>query len=114
MKKYSVGIIGLGRMGSTIDDEGHPSVILPYSIAAACKASNNLELIAGADLSNEKREQFKNKWDINSVYENYETMIKEEKPDIVAICTKADVHSEIGIKVSNLNVPMIYLEKAIA
>ena len=62
MKKYSVGIIGLGRMGSTIDDEGHPSVILPYSIAAACKASNKLELIAGADLSKEKRDQFKNKW----------------------------------------------------
>ena len=32
-EKYRVGIIGLGRMGSTIDDEGHAQ--LPYSIAAA-------------------------------------------------------------------------------
>jgi len=114
MKKYSVGIIGLGRMGSTIDDEGHPSVVLPYSIAAACEVSDKLELIAGSDLSKEKCDNFKNKWNIKSVYKNYETMIKKETPDIVAICTKADVHSEIGINVSNLNIPMIYLEKAIA
>ena len=29
MQTYRVGIIGLGRMGSTIDDEGHSP--LPYS-----------------------------------------------------------------------------------
>ena len=29
MKKHTVAIIGLGRMGSTIDDEGHGDV--PYS-----------------------------------------------------------------------------------
>ena len=114
MKKYSVGIIGLGRMGSTIDEEGHPSVILPYSIAAACKKSNKLELITGADLSQEKRNSFQKKWSVKSVYENYITMIQEEALDIIAISTKADVHAEIGINVSNLNVPMIFLEKAIA
>ena len=34
MTTYRVGIIGLGRMGSTIDDEQH--AIKPYSIAACC------------------------------------------------------------------------------
>ena len=32
MQKHTVAIIGLGRMGSTIDDEGHGDV--PYSVAA--------------------------------------------------------------------------------
>ena len=47
-KTYRVGIIGLGRMGSTIDDEGHTE--LPYSIAASAVGSPRLELVAGADL----------------------------------------------------------------
>ena len=37
MKTHTVAIIGLGRMGSTIDDEGHGDV--PYSVAAATTAA---------------------------------------------------------------------------
>ena len=38
MQKHTVAIIGLGRMGSTIDDdEGHGDV--PYSVASATRAS---------------------------------------------------------------------------
>ena len=48
VKTYRVAIIGLGRMGSTIDDEGHTD--LPYSVAAATQASPQLELVAGCDL----------------------------------------------------------------
>ena len=48
MTSYRVAIIGLGRMGSTIDDE-HPSNA-PYSIAAACQASERLQVVAGADI----------------------------------------------------------------
>ena len=67
MKTYKVAIIGLGRMGSTIDDEGHGD--LPYSAAAATKASEHLELVAGADLLSEKRDAFAKRWDA-AVYED--------------------------------------------
>ena len=83
---HKVAIIGLGRMGSTIDDEGHYAV--PYSVAAATKASQVLELVAGADLLSEKREEFQQRWG-TAVYEDYREMIDEEKPDLVAICTAA-------------------------
>jgi predicted dehydrogenase len=116
MKGYRVAIIGLGRMGSTIDEEviDYPAVALPYSIAACCAHSDRLELVAGADLVAEKRKAFKEKWGIGALYEDYVAMIEKEKPDLVAVCTKGENHAQLGVAVAQLGVPMLYLEKAIA
>ena len=86
MQKHTVAIIGLGRMGSTIDDEGHGDV--PYSVAAATRASERLELVAGADLLPDKRDAFQSRWG-TAVYEDFRDMIDREEPDLVAICTAA-------------------------
>lgn len=129
MKSYRVGIIGLGRMGSTIDDEGHTP--LPYSVAASCEASPRLEIAAGCDLLKERREAFKSRWGVQAVYENFEDMVQQEQPDLVAICTTAsglqkpaneatddtfrgDSHAELAIALSDAGVPMLYVEKAMA
>ena len=129
MKTYRVAIIGLGRMGSTIDDE-HPA-LAPYSIAAATRASDRLELVAGADLIPDRREAFGARWGIDSLYQDYVEMIERERPDLVAVCTRAtslprphdrapssdfreDAHAEIGARVAGAGVPMLYLEKAIS
>jgi predicted dehydrogenase len=116
MNKYRVAIIGLGRMASTIDDEVRDSLSdwVPYSIASACKEIESVELIAGADILPEKREAFKQRWGVNALYEDYLEMINKEKPDLVAICTKGKLHAEMGTRVAEAGVPMIYLEKAIA
>ena len=127
MKKHTVAIIGLGRMGSTIDDEGHGDV--PYSVAAATKASERLELVAGADLLPDKRDAFQSRWGA-AVYEDFRDMIRREEPDLVAICTAAclpkpareapdanfrgDSHADLAVAVADLGVPMIFLEKAMA
>jgi predicted dehydrogenase len=114
MKVYRVAIIGLGRMGSTIDEEviDYPAVALPYSIAACCAHSNRLELVAGADLLAEKRDAFGAKWGTKALYDDFVKMIEQEKPDLVAVCTKGENHAELGAAVAELGVPMLYLEKA--
>ena len=127
MEKHTVAIIGLGRMGSTIDDEGHGD--LPYSVAAATRASERLHLVAGADLLPDKREAFQRRWGA-AVYQDFRTMIDREGPDLVAICTAAclpkparaapdahfrgDMHADLAVAVADMGVPMIYLEKAMA
>ena len=86
-KTYRVGIIGLGRMGSTIDDEGHTE--LPYSVAASAQASPKLDLVAGADLDADKCAAFKTRWGVEAVYEDYREMVEKEGLDLVAVCTAA-------------------------
>ena len=116
MERYRVGIIGLGRMGSTICDEvvGYEAYQLPYSIAGACVASDRLELVCGCDLLPEKREAFRERWGCEALYEDFAQMIAGERPDLVAICTKAENHADLATAVAEADVPMIYLEKAMA
>jgi predicted dehydrogenase len=128
MKTYRVGIIGLGRMGSNMGDNDLGS---PYSIAAAAAAIDRLEVVAGCDLQPEKREAFREKWGVDSVYEGFNEMLAQEELDLVAICTTAsglfkpareapdhdfrgDSHADLAVTVANAGVKMIFLEKAIA
>jgi len=116
MKKYRVAIVGLGRMASTIDDEvrDYSAIALPYSIAASCQEIDRIELVAGADILPEKREAFGQRWGVTALYDDYLEMIAQEKPDLVAICTRGELHAEMAVQVAEAGVPMIYLEKAMA
>ena len=126
-KTYRVAIVGLGRMGSTIDDEGHTP--LPYSVAAAAQASPRLELVAGCDLVADKCAAFSERWGVSATYQDMEEMVKQERPDLVAVCTRAagtdqreapssnyrvDVHADLTIRLAEMGVPMLYVEKAVA
>ena len=129
MTTYRVGVIGLGRMGSTIDDEGHSP--LPYSIAATARASSRLELAAGCDLLAERRKDFTERWGVEAVYEDFRDMVERERPDLVAVCTTAtglqkpgrespdpsfrgDSHADLAVALADMGVPMVYVEKAMA
>lgn len=116
MKTYRVAIVGLGRMASTIDAEvvDYPSIALPYSIAASCQEIEQLQLVAGADILPEKREAFSKRWGVKALYEDYLEMIAQEQPDMVAICTRGELHAEMAVKTAEAGVKMIYLEKAMA
>jgi predicted dehydrogenase len=116
MTKYRVAIVGLGRMASTIDEEvtDYSAITLPYSIAASCQEIDRVQLVAGADILPEKREAFRQKWGVTALYEDYLKMIAQEKPDLVAICTRGELHAEMAVRVAEAGVPMIYLEKAMA
>ena len=69
MKQYRVVIVGLGRAGSTLDEEMNDG--LPHSIAGACAASDRLECVAGSDIDSSRIDDFKSRWGINSTYKNY-------------------------------------------
>jgi predicted dehydrogenase len=113
---YRLAIVGLGRMASTIDDEvvGYPGIGLPYSIAAACRESPRLEVVAGADIDPAKREAFRVRWGVTALYDDYQEMMARERPDMVAICTRGPLHAEMAMATARAGVPMLYLEKALA
>lgn len=115
-EKYRVGIVGLGRMGSTIDAEveGYPSITLPYSIAAAVRAIPQLELAAGCDIIEEKNEAFRKKWGVAETYRSYDEMLDRARLHMVAICTPGPFHAPMAPRAAKRRVPMIYCEKAMA
>lgn len=112
-KTYRVAIIGLGRMGSTIDDE-FPDRSPPYSVAASCKASERLQVVTGADIDPAKRAAFSERWGVDAVYEDYVEMIRQEDPDMVAVCTRGHLHAEMAARSAEEGVKLIFCEKAIA
>ena len=69
MKTYRVAIVGLGRMGSTLDQ----------SIASASHVSERLEVVAGAETIPERRTAFQEKWGVERVYDDYQEMIEKEQ-----------------------------------
>ena len=112
-RTYRVAIVGLGRMGSTIDDE-FPDRSPPYSVAASCQASARLQVVAGADIDAAKRAAFGDRWGVDALYEDYVEMIRKEDPDMVAVCTRGHLHAEMATRAAEEGVRLIFCEKAIA
>ena len=99
MKKYRIAIIGLGGMG------GHH--------AEAAKLESNCELIAGAEINPERAKAWGKRFGINAIYDDYEKMLDEQKPDIVIIPTQAPMHHPPTIAAAQRGIH-VFCEKPIA
>jgi predicted dehydrogenase len=113
-------IIGLGRMGSTYDDEtgpyGHWQP--PHTHAACYRAVDGVELVAGADPHDGQREAFARKWASDPVhlYADYREMLAKERPDIVSLATSTRPRARILLDViaADAGVRAIWAEKPLA
>jgi predicted dehydrogenase len=118
MAKYRTAVIGLGRMGSTFDDEIEQggSIFLPYCHAPSYNASAHTDLVAGADPHGEQRSIFGDRWGIDSdhMYDDYRTMLNQENLDILSICTTARIRAQIVNDAAHAGVKAIWAEKPIA
>ena len=118
MTTYRAAVIGLGRMGSTFDDEitQGGSLFLPYCHAPSYAASPHTELVAGADLHPEQRARFGQRWEIGAdhLYADYRTMLEKERLDIVSVCTTARHRAAIVQDCVRAGVRAIWAEKPLA
>ncbi len=118
MTTYQAGVIGLGRMGSTFDDEitQGGSIFLPYCHGPTYHAAPNVELAAGADLHAEQASIFGERWGLGSehIYSDYREMLEKENLDIVSVCTTARIRSTIVQDVARSSVRAIWAEKPIS
>lgn len=111
-------VIGLGRMGSTYDDEMKTggSVFLPYAHAPSYVATPGVELVAGADPHDEQRAIFGERWGVGSthLYADYREMLAAEALDIVSVCTSTRLRAQIVIDAARAGVKAIWAEKPIS
>jgi predicted dehydrogenase len=114
---YRVGVIGTGRIASTIGDEvehGPFEILLPYSHAGAYAAVPTTELVAAADSHAERLAAFAGRWHVPATYADYHDMLARENLDIVSVCTPTRTHAEVTAAVADSGVKGAFLEKPIA
>ena len=118
MAQLRAAVIGLGRIGSTFDDEitRGGTFFLPYCHAPAYHESPLVELVAGADLDARQRTWFAERWGLDErrVYADYREMLRREEPDLVSVCTSARPRAGIIEEVARAGVRGIWAEKPIA
>ncbi len=123
-------IIGTGRIGSTYDDEvpdPQPSsfyrgdlrhnglyTLLPINHAGAYRATPGFDLVAGANRGEAKLRDFGERWGVRALYTDFRRMLREERPDVVSVCTQSPEKAEITVAAAEAGVKAIVVEKAMA
>ena len=118
MTAYRAAVIGCGDVASTIGDDmlGAPGRwVLPHGHAPSYEAAARVELVAAAEIDQERRLAFGERWGIaNHVYADYRDMLHAEQPDVVSIATPTPLHEEMALAAVEAGVKAIFLEKPIA
>ncbi len=99
MNTYRVAIIGLGGMGG--------------AHAEAVALETNCELVAGAEINADRAKAWGQRFGVKALYDDYEKMLDEERPDIVIIPTQAPMHYAPTIAAAARGIH-VFCEKPIA
>jgi len=112
VKKYRVGIIGCGRIGSLLEDD--PLRGKPCTHAGAYDKHPATEIVAGCDIDKKRLRAFKKRWKVKSLYEDYREMLAKEDLDFVSIAAWTDLHCRMVIDSAKSGIKGIYCEKPIS
>jgi predicted dehydrogenase len=112
MKRIRNAIVGLGRIGSLLEDDRLREK--PCTHAGAVSLNPDCFLAAGCDIKKSRRDQFEKRWNCPQVYKNIGQMLKETGPDILHIATPPETHLEMVESALDHNVPVVICEKPLA
>lgn len=123
-------IIGTGRIGSSYDDEvpdpkpasfyhgdlRHNGLytVLPINHAASYLSVPGYSLVAGANRSEAKLRMFGDRYGVQALYTDYRRMLRDQKPDVVSVCTLSPEKAEITVEAAKAGVKAVIVEKAMA
>ncbi len=94
-------VIGLGLIGSDYGEQSHAGVY---------KASDRIELVAGIDTDQERRERFEAQWKVPAFF----GIGPWSSIDVVSICTPSDVRVPVIKQALELRPKAIWCEKPLA
>ena len=113
--KFRVGVIGCGRIASTIDDElqkpRRGGIILPLCHAGGYALVEETETVAACDIVEDKLKTFCERWNVPRSYTDFRELIETEKPDILSITTRPEQHAEEMIYGAEHGVKGMFAEK---
>ena len=109
MKKIKCSIVGLGRIGSFLEDDSLREK--PASHAGAIKANPHCVILSGCDIDKERCERFQKRWECKNVFTDFHKMLEFEKPDILNIATPPETHKDIILEAARAEIPVVICEK---
>ncbi len=113
--KFRVGVIGCGRIASTIDDElqkpRRGGIILPLCHAGGYALVEETEIVAACDIVEDKLKAFCERWNVPRGYLDFRELIEVEKPDILSITTRPEQHVEEMVYGAQHGVKGMFAEK---
>jgi predicted dehydrogenase len=113
MKKIKTALIGCGRIGFLLEND--PLRYKPCTHFGGAK-STGIKINYACDIDSERLHKFSEAAKIpeNYLYEDYQKLIYDQKPQLVIIATWTNSHAEIGIYAAKNGVKTIICEKPIA
>jgi len=114
---YRAGIIGCGRIASTIEDAVRKAPgfgLFPYTHAGAYQRHPRTQLVAAADINESALNAFGERWGMKALYTDYREMLQREQLDIVSVAAISRLHHEMTLEAAKHRVKGIFLEKPIA
>jgi hypothetical protein len=112
MIKYTSAIIGLGRIGYSLQKDNKREQ--PASHSIALKNNNRIIIKAGCDIDENKLNEWHKEYKKANIYCNYIEMFKKERPDIAVIAVNEINHCKIALKSIEFKPKLIILEKPAA
>ena len=110
--KLKAGIIGLGNIGSLFDEDLKRKEV--WSHVGAYLASPKVAIVAGAEPDITRLNRFAQRCPQAKPYQDYGEMLKDNRLDMVSICSPTDTHFEILSRAVEAEVKAIFCEKPVA
>jgi predicted dehydrogenase len=89
---FQIAVVGTG---DSPDDPDKDGFAMAYRHADGYRRLDDCELVACADIVRENAEQFADRYDLDHVYEDYESMLGDVDPDIVSVTVPPGVHADV-------------------
>ena len=105
---HKAGIIGLGNIAHAYTKPEDP---FPYSHAGGIRLCDRVEVAAAADLLPDRREEFNELWGPVRMYDDGETMLRNEELDIIAVCVRGPQHEEMTLAAIEAGPRVVFQEK---
>jgi predicted dehydrogenase len=109
---YRVAVVGTGADPEERSREGYA---MAYRHAGGYRRLESCRLVACADIVPENAEAFADRFDVDGVYEDHETMLEAAEPDIVSVCVPPAAHADLVVDCAEApSVEAVHCEKPMA
>jgi len=111
--KFKAAVIGCGRIASGFDDDPKRKKIATH--IGAYQHARGIDVVAVCDVDPKLAEAVAMKRDIKTFYTDYLKMLREQKPDVVSVCTPPQTHAKIVSDIARQGLAKaIFCEKPMA